>query len=67
MKCEYCKFWCKSDYSEFGFCQRYPPSLVVGDEQNYFVFPETYSTDWCGEFAVNYNENGEVVIKNHGH
>jgi hypothetical protein len=63
MKCEYCKFWLPDSTGSEGLCHRYPPKLIVGEERNFFVFPETYSTEWCGEFAVNYNENGEVLIK----
>jgi hypothetical protein len=55
-ECSNCKFWLVFTDVE-GFCRRYPPvpfAEVSGSESGGTIkqdyFPETVSTEWCGEY-----------------
>jgi hypothetical protein len=43
-----------SDTERWGTCQRFPPQLVQGgdDEAPSCLFPMVEPTDYCGEFAA---------------
>lgn len=62
--CETCRFWdgpeTDSDGEEVGSCHRRPPSIIEGQipdrdrawhNQFIAVFPETRSSEWCGEWT----------------
>lgn len=69
MKCKDCKWWEDAEKANspennfYGFCRRYPPSIVSGmilpdgskEEMDYDdvimgIFPIVMIKDWCGEF-----------------
>lgn len=54
--CKNCRFWSPVDSDdskeEFGLCQRFPPTVVVYDEQASAVRPITEWKDHCGEFKL---------------
>ncbi|NTV45042.1 MAG: hypothetical protein HGB11_00585 [Chlorobiales bacterium] len=58
-KCERCEFWEFAEVNEdgyedfnWGFCKRFPPSLLPEDEGDFEQFPRTYGSSWCGEFKT---------------
>lgn len=47
--CDECGYWRPvTRPAESGQCRRYPPTFRPSDSQP--RFPETASSDWCGEF-----------------
>ena len=43
----------EGEYSDtLGHCFRYPPVYIARDIKNdfHFIFPDSYQSDWCGEF-----------------
>ncbi|BDS08938.1 hypothetical protein NT6N_39780 [Oceaniferula spumae] len=52
--CAKCKYWDNQNGGDSGQCRRSSPQAVVfkvDSEMEYkSVFPNTNSTDWCGEF-----------------
>ena len=48
-ECGWCRFWLTSIEGEYSQCRRYPPTFV--NEENQGLWPETFITDWCGEFS----------------
>ena len=54
MKCEDCKFCSKMDMcsggEQLGLCRRFPPILVITDEDPIDSWPRVnMNSDWCGE------------------
>ena len=47
----------------FHVCHRYPPTVVVIDEKEAFLFPEVHDTDWCGEWLPKPDEAEEWLDK----
>lgn len=49
-KCGECRYWHQD--GKAGDCRRHPP-VVIYDYRDFTkdtVFPETFGTEWCGEF-----------------
>ena len=44
-------------------CRRYPPTVVVIDEEEESYFPEIHETDWCGEWQPKPDEAEEWLDK----
>ena len=67
--CSDCAYWLKdNEDAARGSCHRYPPQGVAVLESNAiglvvgqlcrWLFPVTYSEDWCGEFSEWIDEDG---------
>ena len=51
--CRQCRFL-QLDHArnEAGYCRRYPPVLIGGDDEAMFCFPIVAVDEWCGEFKA---------------
>lgn len=56
--CVNCKY-----YSADNQCRRYPPVVVVWDDVPATVWPDIYSTNWCGEFKDVDDDKVKVEVK----
>lgn len=59
-KCKDCRFWQQD--KKAGDCRRHPPRIIVfSDEEGDYEtrFPETFPTEWCGEFQPKEDINNE--------
>lgn len=57
--CKNCRFWKPSrkveSKSEFGSCRRYPPEVIIYDDQVVSMNPVTEWKESCGEFRVRHD------------
>jgi hypothetical protein len=52
LQCMTCIFWRKMDQSDgAGECERNAPVVNPTDEEHKRIFPITYDSDYCGEYA----------------
>ncbi len=55
-RCETCRFWDYDGTDDSAmFCRRFPPLVVVVPDNVppvSFMWPETCSNNWCGEWVV---------------
>lgn len=54
-KCGTCAFMQAEQGDEAGYCRRFPPQVVAGDEGEYSSFPVIEIADWCGEYKRRVN------------
>lgn len=55
--CETCVYWLQGGLHDvkpkiYGQCRRLPPSIVLTPEGARARWPQTFTTDWCGEHAT---------------
>lgn len=50
-KCASCAFFDIEPKDDVGICRRYPPKVVVVNDEIEMVVPATLPSDWCGEFS----------------
>jgi hypothetical protein len=57
--CEHCKYWEYEVIADgprqgklivVASCRRYPPAMVVVEDEAEGYSPQTFFSDWCGEF-----------------
>lgn len=49
-KCATCAFFNKEPKDEIGLCRRYPPVVLIINDEPEMIIPATTPEDWCGEF-----------------
>lgn len=52
-RCGTCRFFSIHSDPELGFCHRYPPKQLEGDDWGH---PLTTDDDWCGEWQATQEE-----------
>lgn len=49
--CASCRFFLLSEpKDEAGYCRRFPPTLIVVNDEPSTAFPVVRHDEWCGEF-----------------
>lgn len=51
MHCSSCRYWCDDD-GFTGYCHRYPPQILIGDDIETVEFPRVGAAFWCGEYKA---------------